>query len=702
MTTSNFFQNFGMLAKRGFRLSLFVAMAAWLSACGSGAVSGDSAVSANGLPSMTLTLTELATSAPRTAISFSSPAKVNALVRSASGTALAGVVVTFATNSTLGVFSPATGTALTDANGLASVILNAAGLSASGATTVSAAAQVTTTTAVTPLSQSLGYSVGAANVSISAVNVQTPSLSAFGTTGVSVTVSSSGAPISTPLEVRFSSPCASSGRAALTATATTISGVANATYRDIGCASLDTVTATISGTTISSSGIVTVSAPAVGSIQFVSAQPNAISLRGTGGAGRQETSLVTFRVVDVSGRPVGGRIVDFTLNTNVGGITLTPSSATSDVATGLVVTNVQSGTVSTPVRVTARTVSGTQTLTTQSDQLTISTGVPSQDGFSLSVSALNIEGGERDGATSTVIARLADRYRNPAPDGTVVNFTASGGSIISSCTTAAGACSSTLTSQNFRPANGRVAILAYAIGEETFRDTNGNGWFDTGELFDQDGNSSDLPEAWLDVNENGVRDATEPFIDFNSNSSYDSGDGRFNGVSCDDSVAGRSTPGSCGSPRSVHVRGRAVVVFSGSNPRFSSNLATIALTPCNTTSPFNRTSATAIVTIRDRFGNVMPAGTIVAFATSNGVIVSTTATFTVPNTIATFLNTGVADNIFNFAVTVESDASQTITSATLTTAEVRACTNARSTGILTVTVTTPSGLVSTFPITVTD
>ncbi len=708
---SCFFQGVDVLTKRFVATSVFVGAVFLLAGCGSGAVSNDSVVAANGTPTLAITLTELTSATARTSISFVSPAKVNATFKTATGIPISGVVVRFTTDATFGVFSPVSGTALTDATGLATVILNSASFSASGASSITVTGQVGTGTTATTLTQTLSYSVGAANVTLSPIVVQTPVLSAFGTTGISVTVSAGGAAVATPLEVKFTSPCASNGRAALTASTTTVNGVANATYRDIGCASMDTITATVSGTTISSSGTVTISAPAVGSIQFVSALPTSISLRGTGGAGRQETSLVTFKVVDVAGNPIGGKLVSFTLNTSVGGITLTPTSATSDATTGLVVTNIQSGSVSTPVRVTAQTVAGTQMIATQSDQLTISTGMPSQGGFSLSVSTLNIEGGEIDGTTTQVTARLADRFSNPVPDGTAVNFTAAGGSIISSCTTIAGACSSTLSSQNFRTTNGRIAILAYAIGEESFTDKNGNGWFDIGELVDLNNDSTDLPEAWLDVNEDRVRNTNEPFIDFNNNGNYDGRDGKFNGVSCDDLTVGRSVPGSCGSPKSVHVRGHAVVIFSGSNPRFTTNatlvanVPTIGLTPCSVSSTFVKESKTVQLTIRDSKGNVMPAGTAISFATSNGVIVSSPTSFIVPNTAAmasTFDNVTGTDGAVNFAVTVESDASQTVTPATATTPEVMACTNTRSSGALTATVRTPSGLTTSFSIDVKD
>ena len=296
----------------------------------------------------------------------------------------------------------------------------------------------------------------------------------------------------------------------------TVNGVATGSYRDNGCAGTDAITATAVGVTSAATNL-TITPPTVGSIQFVSATPSSISLKGTGGI---STSQVVFKVLDSGGNPLSGHDVTFGLSTAVGGITLTPATgtATSD-ASGQVVTNVNSGTVSTPVRVTASTPGATagSTLSTQSSGLTITTGIPAQDSFSLSATKLNPEFRDIDGNTTVLTARLADHFRNPVPDGTVVNFTTEGGSIIASCQTTAGACSSTMTSQAPRPVDGRATVLAYAVGEESFIDLNGNGVADLvpNEMIDLNGASTDMPEAFRDDNENGVRDANETFIDYN-------------------------------------------------------------------------------------------------------------------------------------------------------------------------------------------
>ncbi len=60
-------------------------------------------------------------------------------------------------------------------------------------------------------------------------------------------------------------------------------------------------------------------------------------------------------------------------------------------------------------------------------------------------------------------------------------------------------------------AAGRATILATAIGEESFTDTNGNGYWDPGEPFVH------LGEPYSDNNENGAHDSSEYFLDFNQN-----------------------------------------------------------------------------------------------------------------------------------------------------------------------------------------
>jgi hypothetical protein len=678
--------------------------------------------------SVKVALTDPSTGAARTSISSGSPAKVSASVKDAAGAAVAGAVVTFSTDSNFATLTPSSGTALTDSGGLASVTMAVASVSANGAATISASTQIPdskSTGGSAEVIGSTGYVIGAANISLSnPLLLGLSTLSAFGTTSVTATVLDGGALFTTPLGVSFSSPCASNGKAVLTPTVTTINGLAIASYLDNGCAGPDTITATVGGLNQSASNTLIVLAPATGSIQFVSAVPKTITLKGTGGAGLQETARVTFKVVDVAGNPIGGKSVAFALSTTLGGISLTSSSAISDAITGQVVTGVQSGTFNTPVRVKASTGSGSTTLATQSDQLTITTGIPTQPSFSFSASTFNIEGWEVDGAATILTARMADHFGNPVPDDTAVNFISEGGKVEGSCLTTTrpsgsgnegGVCSVTLVSQNLRPTNGRVTVLAFAIGEEGFTDLNSNGWADMSpnELVDANGNSTDLGEAFVDFNENGVRDANEPFVDFNNDKVFQAvGDGKFNGVLCDENVPNRSSPGTCSSTKSLHVRGDVAIVLSGSHPVITTEPSSVQLDVCTGGTPFPNVQKTLTFTLSDLHGNVMPAGTKVEFATTNGKIIGQTGDYPVGNSNACMdagnllanvllgpvfdaaLCPASAPRLVPYTVVLKSDATQD-----KTTLE---CTNADSTGFLSIKITTPGGTATTASVDVND
>lgn len=681
----------------GFSASfLLAALIALLAGCGGGGAGTTTttttaaAAAAAAAPSLTIALTSGGVTV--TSISSGAPATVTATVKDTAGTAVANAVVTFSTDAALATIAPVSATALTDATGVANVTLSPASLTSAGAATITATTQVGTT-AVTG---SKGYSVGAAAVTMTNPAFGVTPLSAFGTTSVSVTVSSNGVPVTTPQTVSFTSPCASSGKAVLTAGVATVNGVATASYRDNGCAGTDTVSASVSGIT-SSSAALTVTAPTTGSIQFISATPSSISLRGMGGAGRQESSQVIFKVVDTGGNPIGGKTVSFSLSTAVGGIALTTTTAISDPTTGQVVVGVSSGAVSTPARVLASTCTNSTspctgtTLSTQSDLLTITTGIPDQQNFSLSATSYNIEGWNHDGTTTVITARLADHFNNPVPDGTAVNFTAEGGSIVSSCTTTAGACSATLTSQALRPNDGRVTVLAYAVGEEGFTDLNGNGLADTiGEMIDANGVSTDMGEAYVDYNESGARNGTtEPFIDFNGNVVDNAPDAQYNGVLC---TAGAAI---CSAQKSIHVRGQLPIVFSGSDAVITINGgATIALAPC--VGGVVGAPSTFTVTVVDLHGNAMPAGTTVAFSSDNGTVTSS-ASYTVPSTsgcrtAASCPALAALATFGDIPVTMKSDA-------ILATG---VCANTNANGTFTVKVTTPKGVITNATKSITD
>src|SRR5690606_40053700 len=136
-------------------------------------------------------------------------------------------------------------------------------------------------------------------------------------------------------------------------------------------------------------------------------------------------------------------------------------------------------------------------ISTISLPISITTGIPDQDSFSVVADILNPGAYDVSGVTVGITAYAADQFQNPVPDGTVINFTAESGSIPSFCETDNGVCTVQWRSQAYRPGqeddaqyasldrvnetdplkggasvNGLTTILAYTIGEAGFTDSN--------------------------------------------------------------------------------------------------------------------------------------------------------------------------------------------------------------------------------------
>lgn len=135
----------------------------------------------------------------------------------------------------------------------------------------------------------------------------------------------------------------------------------------------------------------------------------------------------------------------------------------------------------------------------------VSSGVANQKSISLSVEKYGLDW-SADGVETTVTVRVTDTAGNPVPAGTLVQFSSEGGQIQKSCaltgiasgkSTISG-CSVTFSTQNRRPADGYIAILAWLQGEEAYIDSNGNGKYDGGEPF------WDAGRLFRDDNESGT------------------------------------------------------------------------------------------------------------------------------------------------------------------------------------------------------
>ena len=388
------------------------------------------------------------------ALSSAMPLTAKALVTDLNGKPISDVLVAFSTDNTMAVMSPSVGTALTDATGTASVTLRPFSLSASGAATLRA----TTTANGAVASSQINYVLGATDLSAENMRFSPASIPAYGTTNVTVDVMA-GTSLYTGSgqTVNFSSTCVQAGKASVTSGVPVVNGKATAVFRDLGCNDYDMVNATVAGSASMYHATLPIGRIAPASVQFSSVSPvgKSIVIQGQGGIARTEMATLTFRVFDTFNKPLVGQEVTFSL-LNGPGMTLNKVKDTTD-ANGDVITTVNSGTTPTTFRVKASLASGISTL---SDSILVTTGLPVQTAFSLSSVKSSVEGWSYDSPlgtpATTVTILLADQAGNPVPDGTPVVFQSNLGAIGSSsmggCTTMNGGCSVDFRSQNPRVA----------------------------------------------------------------------------------------------------------------------------------------------------------------------------------------------------------------------------------------------------------
>ena len=480
-----------------------------------------------------------------------------ATVRDGTGGAIVNKLVLFNLNgASIAALTP--DTALTNAAGVAQVVISPSSLSAIGAATLSASTQVGTGT----LTIGTDFAVSAANLTLGLLNVGSVNLPSGGNTSVDIAALINGvAAAGTPVNIAFSASCGrfNSGTASFSQV-TNGSGVASVSYSAVNpdgtlCSGLVTLSASSAGG-VSSSKSITVAAPAANAITFVAATPGKIFVAGSGAL---EQSVVEFKVLSGS-TPMVNEAVIFSIQTNPGGVGLNASGSLANVTVttdgqGIARVSVFSGTIPGPVKVRAS-LSANPLVYAETQNLSVSSGPPSQRFMSLAVQTYNIEGWTIDGKGTQLTVRLADRQGNPVEDGTVVNFTAEGGQVASSCATALAngisSCTVDFISQNPRPSNGRVSVLAFTAGTKDYVDVNGNNRYDAGV-----DTLLNIGDAYRDDNEDGV---------------YNSSVGEFVVPRLGNALcAGAGEPfpsrvNTCDANLATTVRQQAVILFSSSQP----------------------------------------------------------------------------------------------------------------------------------------
>lgn len=447
----------------------------------------------------------------------------------------------------------------------------------SGSTTFTAKTTESTVTitatvdsVTTTMDIQISDAVQAATVNVTATPT---SVSLTGTSAIRATVlDTNGNNMPDGTTVSFLSSNTSVG--SVTTTATTVSGIATATF----VASVDTAgTATVTASTGSVTGsvdVIVIGADA-SSIQFNSATPQVIGLKGSG---QTEVSSVKFLVSDINGNPVIGDVqVDIELSGPNGGEYIGDSEGTTEISVstvnGYASVNLHSGTIPGTVTLTA-TINGTN-LSTSSGVISIGGGVPSAGHFSLSSEKLNLEGLSYNNIQTNVNTLLADRYGNyNVLEGTTVSYYAECGAIDRTVAldntgsgsvvfrtqvptpidTTPGECpgnstcdieSNYITSFNTifgvniadgrtnTPRDGVCTITVVVDGEEEFTDNNADGLFNTVVESPVCNNGTDEPfddtydDIFIDMNDDSVIDNAFEDLVVDRNL-----DGNFDGNNC--------------------------------------------------------------------------------------------------------------------------------------------------------------------------
>jgi hypothetical protein len=368
------------------------------------------------------------------------------------------------------------------------------------------------------------------------------------------------------------------------------------------------------------------------SIVFSAATPAQIVISTATAGARQST--VKFKVINQTGVGVPSQSVKLNLDSQSlkAGVTFITATGSSSTASQTVISDidgiaqivVSSGSLPTGVVVNAALVSNPAVIASSAG-LSVSSGRLSQKTMSISATNTVVEAFNLDGVSNELTVIATDRLGNPIPQGTVVSFVTSHGligtfvtgtttSILTNSTTgtatevvtsiitdskgsctlsATSSCKVKLISSGVRPANGRVTVLAYADGEETFIDLNGNNQWEPGEPF------TDLGQAYLDTNANFV-------YDFGVDQAIPGGNAGASACIGTDIGIANTCDGTWSN--FIRVRQRFEVIWATSQAKITQ--------VSRNTSAFN-------MTVTDLNGNPMAAGTtveaeLIATATSTG------------------------------------------------------------------------------------
>ncbi|MGS0706418.1 hypothetical protein ACVBEE_07740 [Acinetobacter sp. ANC 3781] len=393
-----------------------------------------------------------------------------------SGKGISGALVTFTVTGGV-VLGSSNGAVLTNTNGEASISVKPENMNTNGAYQISAIADFDGATASTKV---LNFSLQATNISLVDMTAASTQLESGGSTNITLKTQDANTKVNqNNVNVEFTATC---GKFEPATVVSSNQGNVTTSYKAIGTdGKLCTGTQKISAKGLNIPEValdVSIKALEANSLVYTSNKLN-LGIRKSGSASSGQIEFTLY----ANGVPVADQDVliekvqapedlSFVSFGNRNNKTIKSDS------NGKVIVNLYPGDKPGPVEIRATLVSDIN-VSAISKEVSVSIGRLTQDGLSLSVSKNSLQN-VIDGDAATITARMVDRTRNPVPDGTVISFVSEGGKVEPNCSTVQGVCSVMLTTQEPRPLDNRVTVLAYVEGDKTFTDLDGDNLYTKG------------------------------------------------------------------------------------------------------------------------------------------------------------------------------------------------------------------------------
>lgn len=398
-------------------------------------------------------------------------------VTDASGKGISGAIVTFTGEGVS--FGTTNGAVLTNADGEASISIKPQDLNATGAYQLSATTNYNGTSAAT---KPYSFVLQAANIVLVGMAAAATQLESGASTNITLKTQDASTKVNqNNVTVSFSATCGTFEPANVVSSN---QGDVTTSYKSIGsdgklCEGQQTIRA--SGSNIPESKVdVNIAAIEANSLVYTTSSSVNLGIKSSGTAASGQIEFTLY----ANGTPAANKDVNIELvrgaPEDLSFISLgnrAVKTVKSD-PSGKVVVTLYPGNIPGPVEIKATLVSN-PTVSALSKNVSVSTGRVTQSGLSLSMSKNSLQN-DKDGDTATIVARMVDRTGNPVPNGTVISFVSEGGSITPNCASVNGSCSVTLSTQNPRPLDNRVTVLAYVEGDKAFTDVNGDNIYTAG------------------------------------------------------------------------------------------------------------------------------------------------------------------------------------------------------------------------------